>query len=702
MLKNHSFKTIYDSSNDDIAKDFIEPALKNSQIYKRGVGYFTSGWLSYNAHGLASFVSNGGFIQFITSPILDENDIKALQGEFDKTAIIDKVILKNIELLEKKLKEETLNLLGWLVYDEILEFKFAIPQNHLANGEFHDKFGIFIDEENNFIAFNGSMNDSIKGNFNYESISVFKSWGDETSKLNAKLLYKRFDDLWNNRDYNVSVLPISEVVRKKLIKLKKYSNRPYNIKSHTIKSPSILYGNQPFIPSYLELREYQKNAINSWILNNGKGILSMATGSGKTITALSAITHLIKELQKNDTYIPLLVVVPYIHLIEQWSEEAEKFGIKFIKCSSDYYKWEKKLNEAITNFSFDKTYFIAIITTIGTYKSDRFQRYITQLNNLLLVVDEVHNFGAPEIKKKYLENARFRLGLSATPARYMDDEGSTAIFKYFDNIVYSYGLKEAIENKNLTPYYYYPIFVSLTDDEEYFYKELTEKIFNMIKMGHDIDEPDSALKALLLKRAKIIATAQNKLNALKSLLKEKELIQTKRNLFYVAAHIEKNNEKEIKMIDKVMLLLSELGMQVDKFTSEESKDERKYLIEKLTEGYIDGLVAIRCLDEGVDIPSVERAFILSSSSNPKEFVQRRGRVLRQSRATGKKYAYIYDFIVLPDLKKQSYYSVSANFERKYIEKELTRFQEFAELALNAHEVEPKILEIKKYYRLLHI
>ena len=166
--------------------------------------------------------------------------------------------------------------------------------------------------------------------------------------------------------------------------------------------------------------------------------------------------------------------------------------------------------------------------------------------------------------------------------------------------------------------------------------------------------------------------------------------------------IEKNNEKEIKMIDKVMLLLSELGMQVDKFTSEESKDERKYLIEKLTEGYIDGLVAIRCLDEGVDIPSVERAFILSSSSNPKEFVQRRGRVLRQSRATGKKYAYIYDFIVLPDLKKQSYYSVSANFERKYIEKELTRFQEFAELALNAHEVEPKILEIKKYYRLLHI
>lgn len=702
MLKDFRFELIYNSSSHDIANDFIKPALENSSLYKRGVGYFTSGWLTYNAKGLAKFIENGGKVQFITSPILDQNDIEALSGQFDSSKI-DKVILKNIDVLEQKLQSDTRNLLGWLVYDEVLEFKFAVLKNHLSGGEFHDKFGIFIDKNDNYVAFNGSMNDSIKGHYNYESIYIFKSWGDETSRLNAYETLKRFELLWNNQDLNIEVFTMSDIVQKKLIQLKKYSQRPYTIyKSHRLKDSTFNYSNKPIFPSWLKLRSYQKDAINTWIKNNGHGILAMATGSGKTLTALSATTHIIHQIDQKVGAIPLLVVVPYLHLVEQWAEEGKHFNIHFIKCNSEYKGWEKELNHAITSAMFDKSFFIPILTTIGTYKTDRFQKLVNKLENILLIVDEVHNFGTSSIQQRYLENTIFRLGLSATPKRYMDEDGTKKIFDYFGDIVFSYDLKDAIKDGNLTPYYYYPIFISLTEEEEEEYFRLSEKISYLVGIGHDIEDPDSSLKTLLIKRSKIIATASRKIVALEKLLKDENLIQSKRNLFYVAAHIERQDDEEIRMVDKVVILLRDLGMQVDKFTSDENKYERDYLIRKLSEGVINGLVAIRCLDEGVDIPSVERAFILASSSNPKEFVQRRGRVLRKSKTTDKRYAYIYDFIVLPNLSQIHLTNAMIRFERSYIEKELIRFQEFASLAENAHEIEPKILTTKQYYRLLHI
>ena len=156
------------------------------------------------------------------------------------------------------------------------------------------------------------------------------------------------------------------------------------------------------------------------------------------------------------------------------------------------------------------------------------------------------------------------------------------------------------------------------------------------------------------------------------------------------------------MVNKMVNLLRDMGMQVDKFTADENKDQRKYLIDKLSKNYIQGLVAIRCLDEGVDIPSVERAFILSSSSNPKEFIQRRGRVLRQSKETGKEFAYIYDFIVIPDSENVDLDPATVKMERNYLEKEFIRFQEFVEIAENVHEIEPMIADLKEKYKLLHI
>jgi len=340
LLTDHKFELLYDTSKDDLIKNFFEPALSASLTYKRGVGYFTSGWLYYNARGIAYLLKNGGKINFIISPNLSKEDISYISGNFNEENI-ENIILKNIDEIEMQLKQEYKNLLGWLVYDKILEFRFAIPKVDL--GEFHDKFGIFIDSKNNLLAFNGSINDSIKGYHNYESISVFPAWKNDTCSNFAQSLNERFDLLWNDNDPNLKIYSLSEIITNKLIKLRSSINekeRPYDIEKYRANQKVVS------IPNWLNVRNYQKDALAAWLNQNGRGILSMATGSGKTITALSLVVKMKESLEE----LSVLVVVPYMHLLEQWSEEAKSFNIDFIKCNSDYPNWENYLKKSLNYY----------------------------------------------------------------------------------------------------------------------------------------------------------------------------------------------------------------------------------------------------------------------------------------------------------------------------------------------------------------
>ena len=700
MLTDETFLEEYRTGTDNFVNDFYKKAFGQSVEYWRAVGYFRSSSLEAFGATLQNFLYNNGKIRLITSVELTESDSNAIEEGMSRQEVCENRI--NI-IIENDFQENIGNgvsKLAKLLEIGRLEIKIALPKG--GRGIYHEKVGLFFDEDENYIAFSGSANESNNAfENNYECIETFTSWRDESR---AKSKRKHFESLWSKTNKDVLVFDFSEALKRKIVqKIKDFSPIIYD--DNLIESPNVLAGYQkkniPNIPHWLHLRDYQKEAINSWLLeNNGQGLWAMATGSGKTITSLAGATHLLNSL---DRYVPILVVVPYMHLVEQWASEGQNFNIDFIKCNSDYENWEKSLNSVITNSLYDDKSLIPILTTTGTYKTKRFQNQIAKLKDILLIVDEAHNFGAKDIRKHYLDNTRFRLGLSATPKRHMDDEGSEAILDYFGDVIYTYDLKDAIHDGNLTPYYYYPIFVNLTTKEEEEYFELSAKISKMVAYGNEIDGPNSSLKILLLKRARIIASASNKIEALKELLVSKDLIYSKRNLFYTAAKIEKDEDGyELRMVDKIVALLRDMGMQVDKFTADENKDQRKYLINKLSNDFIDGLVAIRCLDEGVDIPSVERAFILSSSSNPKEFIQRRGRVLRQSKNTGKKYAYIYDFIVIPNIESAHVDIATQNMERKYLEKEFIRFQEFVELAENVYEIEPKIMELKKHYNLLHI
>ena len=697
MLKNQEFLLEYRTGTNDVVKEFYVKAFAKSVKYWRAVGYFRSSSLEAFGNTLQKFLKKNGKIKLITSVELTEADSDAIEQGLSKQEVCENRINTIIENEFKENVGTGVTKLSYLLEIGRLEIKIALPRS--GRGIYHEKVGVFFDEEGNYVAFSGSQNETVNAfEQNYECMDVFTSWNDEAR---AKLKKQEFEALWEGISKGAIVFNFPEASKKKLIHtVKEYTPLEYGIE--LFEEPNIEYGtkNIPKFPSWLKLRDYQKEAINTWIKNDGHGIWAMATGSGKTITSLAAATHLLNRLPEG--YIPLLVVVPYMHLVEQWAKEGRNFNIDFIKCNSDYGNWEKELNHAITYTLQDKKKLIPILTTTGTYKTPRFQNQIKKLENILLIVDEAHNFGSKDIRQFYIENTRFKLGLSATPKRHMDDEGSQAILDYFGDVIFTYDLKDAIRDENLTPYYYYPIFVNLTEEEEAVYYELSQKISRLAASGRSIDDPDSSLKILLMKRARIISSASNKIESLKQLLVDKELINSKRNLFYVAAKIDKEDGYELRMVDKMVHLLRDLGMQVDKFTSDENKDQRKYLIDKLSNDYIDGLVAIKCLDEGVDIPSVERAFILASSSNPKEFIQRRGRVLRQSKKTGKKYAYIYDFIVIPNPEKDNLDPGTYRMERNYLEKEFLRFQEFVEISENAYEIEPLVTELKEKYHLLHI
>jgi superfamily II DNA or RNA helicase/HKD family nuclease len=696
LLNDKEFLEEYRTGTNNFVDEFYKKAFKESIEYWRAVGYFRSSSLEAFGSTLQNFLQDGGTIKLITSVELTDDDSNAIEEGLSKLEVCQ----KRIETIIKTEFNENIGTgvskLAKLLEIGRLEIKIAVPNG--GRGIYHEKVGLFFDQEENYIAFSGSANESTNAfENNYECIEVYTSWGD-TSRARKKKIH--FETLWNETNNDCFIFDFPEALKLEIIR-KVNDAHPNTTFNDFLDNEANKKKNLPTLPPWLKLRDYQKEAINKWIKNDGHGLWAMATGSGKTITSLAGATHLLNSFPNG--YVPLVVVVPYMHLVEQWASEGRNFNIDFIKCNSDYAHWENEINHALTNFIHDKKVLIPILTTTGTYKTPRFQKQIAKLDNILLIVDEAHNFGSKDIRKHYLTNTRFRLGLSATPKRHMDDEGSQAILDYFGDVIYTYALKDAIRDGNLTPYYYYPIFANLTADEEQEYYDLSMKISKQVAMGFDIDDPESSLKILLMKRAKIIATASNKIEKLKELLIEEDLINSKHNLFYTAAKIERDDDGyELRMVNKIVNLLRDMGMQVDKFTADENKDQRKYLIDKLSNNYIDGLVAIRCLDEGVDIPSVERAFILSSSSNPKEFIQRRGRVLRQSKETGKKFADIYDFIVIPNPDNVDVDQATLKMERNYLEKEFIRFQEFVEIAENVHEIEPMIADLKEKYKLLHI
>lgn len=713
-LVDVEFKKEYRSLLDSVIKDFYIPTLKQSVLYKRAVGFFSSTSLLEISSGICGLVENGGKIQLIASPRLSQEDIDAINDGFRrKDQVIEQALLRELHEPKGKFEEARLNLLSNLIASETLEIKIAFLETNNVVGMFHEKMGLMYDKEDNIVAFSGSMNESATAfTQNYEAIDVFTSWTSDEERVLSK--QAAFNAMWNDYEPSIRVLDFTKVADTIVEKYRRTSEIDLSLDRALFEEiPSTPINDfdietRPHIPKTVNIRKYQNDAISNWALHSYNGIFDMATGTGKTYTALAAIVNLYNAKQNR---LAVIIVCPYQHLVEQWKDDIIAFGMKPIICysASTQKNWRERLKTAITSFSIGAKDHFCMLATNATFSSDFVQENIQRLTgNIVLIVDEAHNFGAENLSKTLIPHIPFRLALSATIDRHGDPEGTKKLFDYFGDKCIEYSLKDAIDNDMLTPYYYYPVVVSLNDAELAQYLELTAKIRkNSITDKKGYVKLSEFAKMLLIKRARLVAGAAQKINKLREVITDYK--HDNQILVYCGAttirdaDYNENKAKfdEVRQIDIVSDLLgNELGMRVTKFSSEEDSAERERIKADFSEGiHLQVLVAIRCLDEGVNIPSIRTAFILASSTNPKEYIQRRGRVLRK--APGKKYATIFDFITLPiSLESIDHYSPEVVGSTKSLAvREITRMKDFASIAENPFNSDSLIADIQSAYKI---
>ncbi|MDR3259096.1 MAG: DEAD/DEAH box helicase family protein [Fusobacteriaceae bacterium] len=718
-FKDLNIKMEYRIPEDNIVKDFYIPLLERSRCYKRSVGYFSSSALLEFSKGLTYLIKNGGRILLITSPYLEEEDVKAINKGYElRNDIIETILLKYFTEPVTSFDKESLNLIATLIAQERLDIKIAFSYKDGKQGLYHEKMGIFYDDENNQIAFSGSMNETKAAlTSNYEVVEVFTSWSSDEGMKRVQNKERAFDDLWNDRQRFAKVYEFPKNMKEMILKYKKdeinfdilkeiENTMEIGDSENTVKFKK---HNIPEIPDDVNLHLYQKEAIENWEKNEYRGIFDMATGTGKTYTGLGSIVRLYNAVKGK---LAVIIVCPYKHLVEQWVEDIREFNINPIIGYSDSQQkdWLNNLKYAIKDqiLEINRRKFFCFICTNTTFSSTKVQKELNEIkDDVLLLIDEAHNFGARHLRTYLNEKYKYRLALSATIERHNDNEGTDILLKYFGERCIEYTLGQAITDGKLTPYYYYPIPVYFDPDELYKYNELTEKIAKLININKN--KPQKNVEILLIKRARIIAAAKNKLKMLYEIIESKYKNKKHILVYCGATTIENFNYKEgevdledKKQITIVMDMLgNKLEMLVSKFTSEETTKDRKILQERFSMGnMLQVLVAIRCLDEGVNIPGIKTAFILASSTNPKEYIQRRGRVLRK--APDKVFAEIYDFITLPrNIDEPTHKSEFLNSEYSLIRREYERMENFAKLAENTSEVTKLMDRISNFYQLYY-
>lgn len=693
----------YKTYKNDIVKEFYNPVLKHAVLYQRAVGFFSSTALIDMTKGITGILKNKGKIQFIVSPFLTQEDIDAINRGYEKKKIIGEAMMREFREPENYFQEERLNWLAYLIEVGVLEIKVAFTPSNKEMGMYHEKVGIMTDEYGDKIVFTGSLNETINAfHNNYESIVVFTSW--EESKEYADEMQKDFESLWNDNDKDLEIIEFPEVVKEKF-KVYRKKTVNFNIDAEEEEHRRIVVKKGiPHIPDGFIFRDYQINAIQSWKEHGYRGIFDMATGTGKTYTGLGAVVKLFEDKKR----LAIIIVCPYQHLVEQWVEDIELFNMKpTIGYSASKQKnWKKKLENDVIDFSIGIINSFCFVTTNATYATKFVSNLVKQLGpDTLLLIDEAHNFGSANLNKRLYPNVEYRLALSATLDRHGDPEGTRVLKEYFGEKCIEYDLKRAIKEKKLTPYYYYPVLVYLNDEELEKYKEisyLAAKECHNDKKGRLVITEKG--KRLLLQRSRVVAGAQSKLDALRDLMR-KYKNDTHMLIYCGATRVqefdsdvsETDEEGERQIIAVSKILGNEFGMKVTHFTSNESAEEREVIKRRfaLADPY-QAIVAIKCLDEGVNIPSIRTAFILASTTNPKEYIQRRGRVLRL--AKGKSFAVIYDFVTLTrPLDEVNQYSPDYKCERSLAKRELLRIKEFGEIALNSRDSDDLINDIECAY-----
>ena len=717
---------------------FFNDCLENSKEFDLQLGYFSSATISVLADGFATFISNGGRIRLVINHIVSEEDKEAISKGVHG-GVIDCFDLTNFESLRQTFDEyqqQFFECLAFLIYDKRIDIRIIKPRN--KKGISHTKSGQFRDGDS-ITSFTGSANFTISGLFNnLEEIKIDRS--DSIDKMVQNRIASQreeFDSIMKGKKRNIEYLSPEKLVsaimsnygdkdieelldvEKKLRKIKaekairERQERMYMVADNI---PNI----EPRFPYPSGPRDYQKTAFENWKNNGQKGLFAMATGTGKTITSLNCLF----EIYQRKGYYKAIILVPTITLVNQWEQECRKFQFSNItKVYSKNMTWRDDVERILFNekYKTEREPEISYII-ISTYASFSREKVFNVLNGfdkkrLLLIADECHNMGSGSLVKRLKEIPYLRrIGLSATPERQFDDEGNKKLNKFFgseDHYTYEYSMEEAIKNGVLCKYMYYPHVVRLTPEEMSAYVEISEKIAKYFNYNTEsFDHIDEILKMKLLERKRIIHKAVNKLDIFKSIIEKR--FEEKGNLKYSLIYVPEGNKPDYvgaqddfdknENIDDdndaehLINIYTQAVTEVDdhvtvrKFTS--GQKDREEILNDFANGRLHVLTSMKCLDEGVDVPRSELAIFCASTGNPRQFIQRRGRVLRTH--PDKKMAELHDLVVAPELNP---YSDSYRMEQSLLRGELLRVKNFANMSENPSYSEIELREILDHYAL---
>lgn len=626
-LSDLAIASEYRTGSADPVRYFYQPCLGVASSYKRAVGYFRSSIYLMIGPSVIAFVKRGGFISLICSPELTEEDQIAISAGY---ATREQLASRQVELEIDQLMAEPevewrLKILATLIAVGRMEIKLAIRP--LAHGLYHEKIGIFSDSAGEIVSFIGSANESWSGwhaQGNFESIEVFCSWRDGGEKDRAMRHLLNFDSLWCGLTPEVMTVPFPEAARKKMIARAAASIQDLERESHT-PTPQLL-DKRTLLP-------HQASAIERWIEQGRMGIFEHATGSGKTFTALEAARPHI------ESGLPVLILLPSDLLLKQWAIESKQefpqAAVILAGGGNDRWKEPGRLRRLSSPSRIDGGRIL--LSTMQTAATEGFRRSLWQGDHLLVIADEVHQIGSRFNSQCLLIESGCRLGLSATPQRYGDLEGTASIIEYFGSVVPPpITLQDAVAAGRLVDYVYYPHAIRLNAEEAEEWKALTKAVRFEMALSDKADgaKLSERAKMLLIKRSRVAKKAAAKAPLAVSILK-REFEESQGWLIYC----EDSNHLAATMAEIISA-----GFNPIEYHSSMTGDRAATLSWFRRFGGI--LVSIKCLDEGVDIPSVSHAIILASSQNPRQFIQRRGRVLRKA-GKEKTHATIHDAIVVP-------------------------------------------------------
>jgi superfamily II DNA or RNA helicase len=734
---------------------FFSEALCNATQFDLKLGFFSSAAINVLADSFAAFLYNGGRMRMIINDILSEEDKDAIVHGQANELVNGTFDLNDIERLRDTLSERDIHFfecLAWLIQNKRLEVKIITPKG--GYGISHFKCGLFSDGLNK-VAFDGSCNFSRTALVdNSESITAFCDWDGGKDIFKITDIEKDFNSTFEGNDETVDYVDATDIQSRiestfrgksiqKLLEdeeeliqksLKKslpisitYALNRAKVKVRTMikrikeehPEDKVMLQIEPSFP-YGEPRDYQKQAYENWKLNKQKGLFAMATGTGKTLTSLNCLLNIYKKFG----FYKAMILVPTITLVDQWEEECRKFHFdRIVKVCSKNHNWKNDLGRIKSQEDFNlsgKEPSYVIIATYASFAREQIFYELVDFNSkvnkqLLLIADEAHNMGSGSILNR-LDNVKFlrRIGLSATPERQFDEAGNRELMRFFgaeEKYTFEYTMREAIDNGYLCRYYYYPHIVNLNAEEYDQYMEISLKLAKMFNVeSNSFTKDDDILMRLLLKRKRIIHKAANKLGVFEQILKER--YEEKGNLKYTLVYVPEgvrpdatgdlfeheetlpDDDEMNHLIDSYTRVIQEISpvTTVKKFMS--GVKERNEILKEFASGELEVLTSMKCLDEGVDVPRSELAIFCASTGNPRQFIQRRGRILRTH--PDKHFAIIHDLVVVPmvDAPIECY-----KLERNLVKGEIKRVRDFATLSENADYAYNELDSVLNYYNI---